>query len=96
MPVRVQSPRPRIPAVPRRLLLLTCGFHNERPKMKRAPTGPRNAERIAYLRFKLEMLDKWLHQLAVERRYTDSEFQKLTLKEQERRGISSRRSEEKS
>lgn len=35
------------------------------------------ANRRAYLRFKLSMLDKWIHQLNVERRYTDSEFQKL-------------------
>lgn len=48
--------------------------------MTRKPTAPRNAERIAYLRFKLSMLDKWIHQLTVERRYTDGEFVKLMLK----------------
>lgn len=47
--------------------------------MTRKPYGPRNANRIAYLRFKLEMLSKWRHQLEVEWRCADREFQKLTL-----------------
>lgn len=41
---------------------------------------PPTAVRMAYLRFKLEMLDKWIHQLNVERRYTDSEYRKLANK----------------
>jgi hypothetical protein len=48
--------------------------------VKRKPTGPRYGDRIAYLRFKLSMLDKWIHQLNVERRYTDNEFLKLSMR----------------
>lgn len=51
--------------------------------MRKPVANPRDSQRIAYLRFKLEMLSKWIHQLNVERRYTDSEFQKLSRKRHE-------------
>lgn len=50
------------------------------PKSK-PKRGYSTADRIVWLRYKLEMLSKWKHELAVEWRCADREFQKLTLQQ---------------